>query len=73
MPTFKIWKFSKDKKKIDYGDNVIDYLSGPIIVNGKEFRKEINSLKKKLKNPRKPTDIIVYTDGFSFSGGAVLA
>ncbi len=29
-------------------------------------------MKKKLKNPRKPTDIIVYTDSFSFSAGAML-
>ena len=36
------------------------------------FRKEVNSIKKNLKNPRKPTDIIVYTDGFSFSTWAML-
>ena len=41
-------------------------------MNGKDFRKEVNSIKKKLKNPRKPTDIIVYTDGYSFSAGAIL-
>jgi len=70
--TFTYEKFEKMTKKIDYGENIIDYLSGPVILNGKDFRKEINSLKKKLKNPRKPTDIIVYTDGYSFSAGAML-
>ena len=70
--TLNYEKFQKITKKIDYGDNIIDYLSGPVILNGKDFRKEINSLKKKLKNPRKPTDIIVYTDGYSFSAGAML-
>ena len=59
-------------KKIDYGDDVIDYLSGPVILNGKKYRNELNSLRKKLKNPRKPTDIIIYTDGYSFSAGAML-
>ena len=44
--TLNYEKFEKIKKKIDYGDNIIDYLSGPVILNGKDFRKEINSLKK---------------------------
>jgi len=65
-------KFEKITKKINYGENIIDYLAGPVILNGKDFRKEINTFKKQLKNPRKPTDIIVYTDGYSFSAGAML-
>ena len=65
-------KFENNTKIIDYGENVIDYLSGPIILNGKAHRKDVESMKKKLKNPRKPTDIIVYTDSFSFSAGAML-
>ena len=42
------------------------------MLSGKNFRKEVNLIKKKLKNSRKPTDIIVYTDGYSFSSGAIL-
>ena len=53
--------------KIDYGNNVEDALSQPFILNGQDFRKRINSIKSKLTKPRNPTDIIVYTDGYSFS------
>ena len=42
------------------------------MLSGKNFRKEVNLIKKKLKNQRKPTDIIVFTDGYSFSSGAFL-
>jgi hypothetical protein len=37
-------------------------------LNGKDFRKEVNSIKK-IKNSRKPTDNIVYIDNYSFSTG----
>ena len=61
-------KFEKKQKKIDYRDDIVNYLYGPIIFNGKDFRKEVNSIKK-IKNSRKPTDNIVYTDGYSFYTG----
>ena len=35
------------------------------------FRSEIDDIKYDLKNPRKPTDIIVFTDGFSFSATSI--
>ena len=63
----KLWKIWKKAKKIDYRDDIVNYLYDPIIFNGKDFRKEVNSIKK--KNSRKPTDNIVYTDGYSFSTG----
>ena len=69
---FDYKNFIKKTKKIKYDSQVTDTLSGPIIFNGKKFRKEINSMKKNLKNPRNPTDIIVYTDGYSFSAGAIM-
>ena len=50
--TLNYEKFQKITKKIDYGDNIIDYLSGPVILNGKDFRKEINTLKKIKKSKK---------------------
>ena len=53
--------------KINYGNNITDTLTQPFIMSGKKYRTKINILKYKLKNKRKPTDILVFTDGFSFS------
>ena len=50
--TLNYENFQKITKKIDYGDNIIDYLSGPVILNGKDFRKEINTLKKIKKSKK---------------------
>ena len=63
---------TKKVNKIDYGDQIEDTLSDIVIFNGKKFRKEVNTIKKNLKNPRKPTEILVYTDGYSFSAGAIM-
>ena len=64
-------KFLEKTNKINYENETFDLLSDPLILNGKDFRKEVNSIKKKLKNPRKPTEILVYTDGYSFSAGGI--
>ena len=33
-------------------------------------KERIKNIKKKLKNPKKPTEIIIFTDGFSYSAGS---
>ena len=65
-------KLIKNTYTINYGNEVTDSLSGPIIINGERLRKEVNNFKKKLKNKRNPTEILVYTDGFSYSAAAML-
>ena len=62
----------KTKRTINYGDSAYDNIIGPFIYNGKDFGSEINSIRKKLKNPRKPTEILIYTDGFSYSATSFL-
>ena len=52
---------------IDYGNDISDTLTETFVLYGKEYKDTINSFKKNLKNPRKPTDIIVFTDGYSYS------
>ena len=54
-------------KLIDYGNNVKDTISDIFLLKGKEFRGELDKFKQKLKNKRRPTEIIVIADGFSFS------
>ena len=57
----------KMSKKIDYGNSVSDEILGPIFLSGRSIRRDAKYLKDQLVNPRKPTDIIVFTDGFSYS------
>ena len=54
------------KKEIDFGNNNREIITKPFILNGQDIRKKINEIKFKLKNPRKPTEIIVFTNGLSF-------
>ena len=62
---------AKNIKKVNYGNNISDSLFGPFIFNGKEFRNKVSSFKRQLKNKRKPTDILVYSDGFTYSAAAI--
>ena len=62
---------TKNIKKVYYGNDISDSLFGPFIFNGKEFRKKVTSFKQKLKNKRNPTDILVYSDGFTYSAAAI--
>ena len=64
--------FMKTEKKVNYGNSVSDNLLGPFFFNGRDFRVEVNKFKQQLKNPRKPTDILIYTDGFSYSATSLL-
>ncbi len=42
-------KLVKNTYTINYGNEVTDSLSGPIIINGEKLRKEVNNFKKNLK------------------------
>jgi hypothetical protein len=59
--------FKKKSKNIDYGNSVSDDILGPIFLSGMNVRRQTWNLKDQLINPRKPTDIILFTDGFSYS------
>ena len=53
--------------EIEYSNEISDILSQTFLNIGNDIRKYFNYIKKRLKNKRKPTDIIAFTDGFSFS------
>ena len=65
-------QLKKTKKSVDYGDSITDSLIGPFLFTGRDFREHLNKFKSTLKRPRKPTEILVYTDGFSYSATALL-
>ena len=62
--------FDEKQFEINYGDNIKDNYYGPYILLG-QIREILNNYKKKIKNKRNPTDILVYTDGFSYSAAAI--
>ena len=64
-------EFLRNGEQINYGNGISDLLTSPFINHGKEIRKEINRIKNILTNPRKPTDIIVFTDGYSYSATSI--
>ena len=55
---------------IDYGDNVINNITYPFIKFG-QYRDELNNVKKLMKNKRKPTEILIFTDGYSASSASL--
>ena len=65
-------RLMKTKQKVDYGNSVTDTLIGPFLYTGRDFRTILNEFKRSLKRPRKPTEIIVYTDSFSYSATSLL-
>ena len=62
--------FAEKQFEINYGDNIKDNYYGPYILLG-QIREILNNYKKKIKNKRNPTDILVYTDGFTYSAAAM--
>ena len=60
------------KQFVDYNNSVNDTLLGPFLFDDKISRSVMNELKENIKNPRKPTEILVFTDGFSFSATSLL-
>ena len=55
------------RKEVDYGNGIKEYYLLPFVTIEKE---RIKNIKKKLKNPKRPTEIIIFTDGFSYSAGS---
>ena len=55
---------------VDYGDDVINKVTYSLRRFG-QYRKEFNEEKKIIKNKRKPTDILIFTDGYSASSASL--
>ena len=73
------------KVKVNYGNNIESELTDIFLLSNKSIYNDIEKARLKMKNKRKPTEILVYTDGYSFSaasfylkylkqyGGAIIA
>ena len=61
----------KKVKSINYG-NITEEMFEPFIVVDQSVRKKSDEIRKSLKHKKKPTEIIVFTDGYSFSATSIL-
>jgi len=58
----------KDQVSVNYSDS---NLSQIFYITNSTIHNEIESIRKTMKNKRKPTDILVLTDGYSFSSAGI--
>lgn len=66
----KIHRVSLEKIPVEYAEKNISYFDAPIDLSY-ELNEKLIEKKKTLKNKRKPTDILIYTDGNSISVAAI--
>ena len=65
-------KLISEKIEVKYTESNKIYLSNPFIIKkNKTIAEEIEEAKKYMKNKRKPTDILILTDGYSIAAGAI--
>ena len=73
------------KEVINYGGDAVNTLTDLFFINNKNLHDTIENARQNIHNKRKPTEILIYTDGYSFSaaglfmqylqksGGAIIA
>ena len=61
----------KKGKIMDYGNGINESISYPFNLYDKNFRKDLDKFKSAIRHKRKPTDIIIIADGFSYSATSV--
>ena len=59
------------KINIDYGNDIESNLTELFYINNISIYNNIEYVRNKMKNKRKPTEILVYTDGYSFSAASL--
>jgi len=57
--------------KVDYGDNIQQDLSEMFFLNNITIHNRIENWRKKMNYKRKPTEILIFTDGYSFSAASL--
>ena len=60
-----------NKVTVDYKDNIKLNLSELFFLNNITIHNRIENLRKKMNYKRKPTEILIFTDGYSFSAASL--
>ena len=63
---------TKNKITVDHGNNIKEELSKLFFISNDTIHDEITKIRSEMKNKRKPTDIIIFTDGYTLSSAAFL-
>ena len=58
----------KEKVKVDYSET---YLTQIFYITNKTIHDQIEDIRKNMKNKRKPTEILIFTDGYSLSSAGL--
>ena len=70
--SFSFSKLTSEKIEVKYSENNKIFLSKPFIIKkNNSIAVEIEEAKKFMKNKRKPTDILILTDGYSIGAGSI--
>ena len=59
------------KIDVNYENDINSQLTELFYINNKSIQYDIENSRNKMNNKRKPTDIIIYTDGYSFSASSL--
>ena len=66
------YKYLNDGKvDVDYENDINSKLTELFYINNKSIQYDIENSRNKMNNKRKSTDIIIYTDGYSFSAASL--
>lgn len=61
----------KNKVKVEYHEGNSDYLSAPFFQTTPQVIENVNKMRNSFKNKRKPTELIIFTDSYSFSAASL--
>jgi hypothetical protein len=64
-------RLTTDKVNVKYDTNIEIDLTQIFFLTNISIHNEIENIRKKMNNKRKPTDILVFTDGYSFSAASL--
>ena len=64
-------RLTSDKIHVKYDEDIEIDLTQMFFLTNIDLHNEIENIRKKMINKRKPTDILVFTDGFSFSAASL--
>lgn len=60
-----------ESKNVEYDNNTKSNLTQIFFINNISLHNDIENARKKMNNKRKPTEILIFTDGYTFSAASL--
>ena len=64
-------RLTSQKIHVNYGENLENDLTQMFFINNITIHNYIETARNKMKHKRKPTEILIYTDGYTFSAASL--